>query len=374
MIAALKANLKNIPGWRTPDKLVMFSVDDYCNVRLDSPAAKRRLIDAGVVLANEFDCLDSVETRSDLERLFDVLSSARDAYGHPACFTCYSNCANPDFDELNGGQGLYRYKTVEETFSRLSAEQPHAYEGTWELWREGIREGLLRPQFHGREHLNIELINRQLISKDPILMASIKNHSMVGLQSEPSLPGVSFTAALAVADGSELELHKEIIQDGLRLFELIFGFPSSTFTPPATQINPRLYPFLDSVGLKAIDKPQRCMRKLDGSTYKREWNVLGRHSEYTHINLVRNVVFEPCKDMVADPVGYALSQIEAAFRWKKPAIISSHRVNFGGHIEPANRDQGLAALGRLLGGIVKRWPDVQFTTAENLVARIQASH
>ena len=71
------------------------------------------------------------------------------------------------------------------------------------------------------------------------------------------------------------------------------------------------------------------------------------------------------------PVGYALGQVEAAFRWRKPAIISSHRVNFCGHIDPNNRQQGIAALGELLKGIVKRWPDVRFISADQLVERIE---
>ena len=65
-----------------------------------------------------------------------------------------------------------------------------------------------------------------------------------------------------------------------------------------------------------------------------------------------------------------LNQVAAAFRWRKPAIISSHRVNFCGHIEEENRRLGLDALGRLLQGIVQRWPDVQFISADDLVHRI----
>jgi hypothetical protein len=41
-------------------------------------------------------------------------------------------------------------------------------------------------------------------------------------------------------------------------------------------------------------------------------------------------------------------------------------VNYCGHIEPQNRKDGLVALGQLIKGIVKRWPDVEFMTSDEL--------
>jgi len=67
-----------------------------------------------------------------------------------------------------------------------------------------------------------------------------------------------------------------------------------------------------------------------------------------------------------DWVSFTMKQVEAAFRWGKPANISSHRVNFAGHINPENRKEGLAQLKNLLDKIVKKWPDVEFMSSENL--------
>ncbi|MBK8683467.1 MAG: hypothetical protein IPN31_16465 [Bacteroidetes bacterium] len=36
----LQNNLKNLLGWKTNKKLILFSVDDYGNVRLDSKEAR----------------------------------------------------------------------------------------------------------------------------------------------------------------------------------------------------------------------------------------------------------------------------------------------------------------------------------------------
>ncbi len=105
----------------------------------------------------------------------------------------------------------------------------------------------------------------------------------------------------------------------------------------------------------------------------REINLLGRKRGQDHVTVVRNVVFEPTNDEAFDSVKLALDQVAAAFRWRRPAIISSHRVNFCGHIDPENRKQGLRALKQLLDGIVRRWPDVRFVSADELVGKIQAS-
>lgn len=58
-----------------------------------------------------------------------------------------------------------------------------------------------------------------------------------------------------------------------------------------------------------------------------------------------------------------MKQIDAAFRWDKPANISTHRVNFSGGIDPLNRNFGLSELKKLLKAIVRKWPDVEFISS-----------
>lgn len=55
-----------------------------------------------------------------------------------------------------------------------------------------------------------------------------------------------------------------------------------------------------------------------------------------------------------------------AFRWNKTAIISTHRINFIGLIDNRNREKNLKLFKILLSEIVKRWPDVEFITSEQL--------
>lgn len=67
----IKSNPKNVRGWRTERKPVVFSVDDYANVRLDSVGSLERLEQAGLPPASRFDQFDAVEARDDLNALFE---------------------------------------------------------------------------------------------------------------------------------------------------------------------------------------------------------------------------------------------------------------------------------------------------------------
>jgi hypothetical protein len=106
---------------------------------------------------------------------------------------------------------------------------------------------------------------------------------------------------------------------------------------------------------------------------KREVNVLGPCARHNHVSIVRNVVFEPTEDRNVDSVKRALDQVSTAFRWRRPAVVSSHRVNFAGHIDPENRTFGLGLLKRFLHGVVERWPDVKFISADVLLDKIEAT-
>ena len=114
------------------------------------------------------------------------------------------------------------------------------------------------------------------------------------------------------------------------------------------------------------------MRAMGDGTHKSEINRSGRQRGQDHVTVVRNVVFEPNKDMGFDPVERAMQQISAAFRWRKPAIVSSHRVNYCGHIDESNRKRGLDALGVLLQRITQRWPDVEFISVDQLVEQMDS--
>lgn len=362
----LVSELKHIPGWHTGVKYVAFAVDDYGSIRTANKRAVEALKDKVSGFGGYMDYCDSVETREDLHRLYEVLARHQDADQRKALFTAYALSANPD-TALMLREGRYAFETLSETFIRLAAEEPAAYEGTWQAWQEGMSEGLIRPQFHGREHFSVPLIERKLERGDQDLKANLEVASLARLSGVPEMPGVAFTHAFSLHDEALLTQHREIIREGLALFETTFGFASATFTPPALKLHPALDDFVAGLGVRSIDKPLSGQQPAGGGSSRRSINFLTPPKGKRPAKLVRTLSFEPCSGNKSDPVGQALGEMERAFRWRKPVIISSHRVNYAGHIDPANRQQGLAKLDDLLAGMLRRWPDIRFVSVDELV-------
>ncbi|HMK07118.1 MAG TPA: hypothetical protein VK476_06290 [Flavobacterium sp.] len=375
MINTIKENLilniKNLFGWKTKRKIVVFSVDDYGNVRVDSKQARTNMDAAGMQIFSRFDLFDTLETKQDLEQLYAVLDSVRDKNGRPAVFTPFALPCNIDFEKMAAeNYKQYHYEMLPVTYEKLSKLQPEAYQNAWNLWKDGIAKGFLKPQFHGREHLNLAIFNDKLQHKDAELLTALKNRSFTSI-SDQAYPTMSSTAAFDFWDVTENENFTSIIEDGLDCFEKVYGYKSNYFTPPVYSIHDSIFKTLKENGIKYIDLGLVRKAHLGLNKFKSEFNYIGKKTKDGLTTIVRNVVFEPTEDRGMDWVAFTMKQIEAAFRWNKPAIISSHRVNFCGHIDPMNREKGLSALKKLLEEITKKWPEVEFMAADELAELIQ---
>jgi hypothetical protein len=58
----------------------------------------------------------------------------------------------------------------------------------------------------------------------------------------------------------------------------------------------------------------------------------------------------------------------------RPAIISTHRINFMGSIFPSNRDANLKLLNSLIKQLINKWPDIEFMASDTLGDLISESH
>ena len=103
-------------------------------------------------------------------------------------------------------------------------------------------------------------------------------------------------------------------------------------------------------------KRQRCKR------------VPGKKEKSGLISIVRNGTFEPSfyYQNRGKAMDLCLADIEAAFKWNQPAVISTHRINFVSGLDIKNRDENLILLEQLIKKIQKKWPDVVFLNTEQL--------
>jgi hypothetical protein len=359
-------NAKNLVGWRTKRKILVFSVDDYGNVRLNSQEAREQMEKAGLKVLSRFDAYDTLETREDLEALYEVLTSVKDSNDNAAVFTPFAVPCNINFEKMaKTGFKEYHKELLSETFKKLAVQQPIAYQGVWKLLQEGIKNGLMIPQFHGREHLNLKVFEEKLEKKDHEVLTALKKRSYTCISSS-GYRTISPMAAFDFWDFKENQKFDSVIREGLDDFESVYGYRSDHFNPPGGREHPAIHKSLKKNGVKYMDTPLLKKVHQGKGRYKTTFNYTGKRNVHDQVYLVRNVVFEPSHNRGIDWVSYTLKQIEAAFRWNRPAIISSHRVNFCGHINPTNRKEGLAALKELLKKVTKRWPDVEFMAANEL--------
>lgn len=364
----IRVNVSNIPGWRTKRHIVVIESDDWGSIRMSSLEAYDRMLKEGMREdRNHYNTFDALECNKDLEELFDVLSQFKDSTGRHPVMTGVNVVANPVFDKIKEtNYQEYSYEPYTETCKRYPE-----HDRVYELWKKGIDERLFVPVFHGREHLNVQRWLRALQSgnRSTLLafdcgVTGVSN----GIDGE-KIPG--FQAAFDLDDISDLAYMKEVLSSGLSLFEQLYGYKARYFVPTNGPFNNTLEKDLLDAGVKYINSGKKQQEPLGHGQYKTNTRFLGDSNQLGQLYLTRNCFFEPSSCGYSHPANYdwlnfCLKEIEIAFRWHKPATISSHRVNYIGYLHPENREKGLKALSQLLGEIIKRWPDVEFMTSVEL--------
>lgn len=254
-------------------------------------------------------------------------------------------------------------ENVNRTFEKLS-QSDKAYVGAWGIWQEGVRARIFSPEFHGREHVNMKVLKENLRSRNEYLIESLRNQSNLSIGAT-GYRTINYTAAYSFWKFEENYDLEEIIKDGLDRFQQVFGFRAHHFNVPGSREHPFLHGVLKRKGVIYLDDMLVKNEHQGEGTFKRSLNFTGEVFKGL-IKQVRNVVFEPTEKRGIDWVNYSMKQVEAAFRMRKPAIISSHRVNFSGNIDPNNRKQGLDSLRGLLKRIAKKYPEVEFISSRKL--------
>ncbi len=362
---SITRNLSNLPGWRTSRKLIIIESDDWGAIRMSSRDAYDRLFSKGIKPSDQDEERylrnDSLASESDLANLFDVLHSVKDSTGRPAVFTAVAVVANPDFNKIReAGYKSYFYEPF-----NVSLQRYPNHTNSFERWKQGIREKIFVPQFHGREHLNVQnwLKALQLNNSDT---HSAFYEQVYGITPRDPINRISYQAAFDIMHIDEIDYQKSVISEGLDLFEKLFGYRSTFFVPTNGPFNNQLEKTLHDCGIKYIGTSKIQMEPLGNEMYKRNFHYIGQRNKSGQIYLTRNCFFEPSSHLKNDWVDSCMTEIKIAFRWNKPAIISSHRVNYTGFLDVKNRENGLKQLETLLTNIMQRWPDVEFITSEEL--------
>ena len=357
--------LTNFNGWSTNRKIVVFESDDWGSIRMPSKEVYEKCLKSGYPVDKiAYERYDTILSEDDLELLFDLLHSFKDKEGNPPVITANCVVANPDFERIKADNyNKYHFELITETFKRYPM-----HSNCFSLWKKGIEEKIIHLQYHCREHLNVSLFMDALRKRNNDVLYGFALQMPGCISMGPEIRGNEYMEATKYNSLTDKEEKLDFFLDGLDLFEKLFGYRSESIIPPNyTWSND----YNQSVGQKGVRYFQG-LRKMtepnpEGKSMTHAY-YLGMENQYGQTYLVRNATFEPAlfRLGIKDPVHSCLSDIAIAFQMHKPVIISSHRINYAGFIDEANRDRTLKLLRQLLASILKRWPDIEFMTSVQL--------
>lgn len=345
--------------------------DDWGSIRMPSRRVYEKCLEAGYQVDKiAYERFDSLASEEDLELLFDLLLSFRDHRGNHPVITGNALVANPDFGKIRFSNFQeYHYELITETFKRYPR-----HSRSFELWKDGMEKGVFFPQSHGREHLNVSMFMKALQNGDKDVHFGFAHEIPGSIPHGKPKGGNKYVESLNYMSRHDKQKKLEIILEGLKLFEELFGYRSESFIPPNYLWSPDFDEPVSKEGVRFY----QGNRKMKDPGMNGEMNYirykLGEQNRFDQKYLVRNALFEPSLFgmKIDDPVGNCLKSISAAFILKKPAVICSHRINYVGFIDTENRDDNLSMLRKLLTKIQKRWPDTEFMTSVqlgNLIAK-----
>jgi hypothetical protein len=356
--------LKNKPGFKTSRRIIVIESDDWGSIRMPSAETFEILKQKGIVKSkNRYTRFDTLANEKDLSNLFDVLHSIKDINGNAAKFTPISVLANPNYKKIKESRFKeYYYELFMEHLKREGQNE------VLNLWQQGINGGFFKPQYHAREHLNVA----------KWLQALRNGHEATHIAFENEVYGITFSSGVSNQDSflasydfydpSEIEQLKAITIDGLNQFEKTFGFRANYFVPPNGSLSSKLNETLYLNGVKGIQTARfEYTEPMGLGKTATKFRYLGLKTRHNQIYTLRNAIFEPDEPSNFDWKMKCLNDLEIAFKYKKPGIISSHRVNYIGALVPANRDKSLIELRELLKLIQNKWPDVEFFTSDELI-------
>lgn len=353
-------------NWKTNKKVIVIESDDWGSMRMPSLSVYELLSKKGVVFSKfGFELYDNLASRNDLQNLFEVCSTVIDKNNNHPIITAGTIVTNPDFSKI--GESLfekYYYELFTETLNRY-----YPKDNVFEMWQLGIKNAVFWPQFHGREHINVQMWLKLLRNKHHGAKLAFENNIYTFNVAASDDIRIRNTQAYNVLSDDEIPFVEQSIQEGLKLFENIFGFKSLSAIAPSYTWDDFVEKKYFECGVKYIQGTafQVFSELTKNNTGKNgRYNYQGKKNQNSQRYLTRNVFFEPSLNPSMDIVQHSLKRISLLFRLKSPVIISTHRVNFIGSHNLKKRDANLILFKELLNKIVEKWPDVEFITSDQL--------
>ena len=359
--SVVNAHKTNFKGSKAPGKYIIIESDDWGAIRTPSKEALVKFDQKGMDVKDSIYKYDALASENDVDSIFNMLSEIKDKNGNSPKITANTIVANPDFTKIKeSGFTEYFYEPFTDTLKKYPE-----HKNAFSLWQNAMEEKLLAPQFHGREHLNVKRWMKRLQSNDDMTIFAFEHGATFSGKED-----YSFMEAFDWDSKEDIADHERIIQDGMKLFEQIFGYRSDSIIAPCYNWDTQLEGAFATSGINVIQGIKNQLEptgRFDVYQYKRHYygeeNTHGMHYN------IRNCFLEPTMSPSKDWVDSCLAQIKNAFLWNRPAVICSHRINYVGYIHEPNRDRGINDLKEVLKKSLRHWPDIEFISTNELIKK-----
>ncbi len=360
-----------ILSFKTKRKIIVIESDDWGSERMPDVHTRNELGKFGLdIRKNPFTWLDTLERVDDILSLEMILDSIQKKTGKTVKITTNFIVANPDYSKIKeNNYNDYAYEVFTDTYRRRDGD-----DRVFEAIQKMNQQGYFKPQFHGREHLNISMWLDQLRKENKYFRKAF-DLSTYGIDVPMDVSyRTNLMAAYEYDDEAQRTLVMDSISDGMALFYKYFGTQSDTAVAPRHVWNDEIEMQYSKAGIKGI---QTSLNQLIPS---HQGYILKPH--YTGeadpksdmVYTVRSLNFEPSYDSKYDWISKNIKKIKWQFLIGNPVIIGMHRLNFVGGIEEANRTENLKLFKYFIENIIDNYPDVEFLSSDELITTIVQSN
>lgn len=347
--------------YKTSSHIVVFESDDWGSIRMSTRKDWEELLRLGYAVDKRpYERFDTLESPADLEALFEVFSKHKDAEGNHPVLTANMLMANPDFEKIKEDNfHVYHLEPISTTYTRYFGNTK-----ALSLMKQGLDAGVFMPQSHGREHFNVAQWISGLQSGDEDLITAFK-FGICGIapKAQPN-KGNQLMNALRAANEKEQSEIDSIVQEGLGMFEQMWGFKSATFVAPCYCWNNQTEEVLIRNGVRLI-QTSRANKPAYQSSTKHFYS--GQHGKSGLLYSIRNCCFEPSTNEGGMSVDSLMKQVDNAFIHNKIAAFSTHRINYVSGIDERNRTHTLKILDGFLTELLRKYPDTVFISSDKLI-------
>lgn len=350
----------NLRDFRTKRKIVVFESDDWGAIRVPSRHVWEQLLSEGYAMDKRpYERYDTLETNEDVEALFDVLLKYKDSRGNHPVITANYLSQNPDFDRIRAnGFSEYVGESILDTYKNYPSSDKVV-----ELMKQGIDEGLIMPQCHGREHLNVRMWMKELQRGDRDILKAF-DVKMPGIfpKDNPN-QGNKCVIALGQESVEEQQGINQVIVDALKQFETIWGFKSKTFVACNYTWSFPVEKVLKNNDVQLI-QTDRFQRIPLGNSRIRHFS--GEAGNNGLLYSIRNCHFEPSEREADQNLQNIITGINTTLNQHKIAVVSTHRMNYVSSLDGNNRVRTLQLLDNLLKWLTTNYPNIEFISSDKL--------